>query len=493
METQIRKLAEEISTEEDEDLQFDRPLRILKIIRDLLKKRDSVSQKKSVAETTETSTQTQHVEISRATSFLNLQKSSTVRINNEDTQTVKVPPKRSGSGPPRSSDGDKAPFFHTNIRVIPKVRTGFVPILPRSPAKPAAPAPPPEETASENTSADKSIKKSKTQEKQMQSSEVFDKIELVDLGKKIATAIPVNLDGVNSTNISAIADKYLDDDDLFNNLLEAYSSFNPTTEIESDQEMNTPVTSPMPDDLSHEEISEQNLVEIENSTGDEGETTDSNKNQEPKVAEETNQDADRNDTLAQIVQSTISVVTENYEEDTAPLKNEKESLSLNQPKVKEPRVRKRSSKNLKKRKDDDAQVNSFQRQLRGIIDINSSVHQTNSGKDKQVSKPKPQLMEDNLIMSKFAFLCNEKINIPPEDKIKDTTTSKPNEEEKQASVIITNVDTKSQNSKPTKMKPAKRQRCKKCSACLAEPCGNCPPCRDKVCNGGRGILKKGCM
>ena len=486
MENQIRKLAEEISTEEDEDLQFDRPLRILKIIRDLLKKRDSVSQKKAVAEMTEASTQTQHVEISRATS-LNLQKSSSVRINNEDTQSVKVLPKRSGSGPPRSSDGDKAPFFHTNIRVIPKVRTGFVPILPRSPAKPAAPAPPPEETGSEN------IKKSKIQEKQMQSNEVFDKIELVDLGKKIATAIPVNLEGVNSTNISAIADKYLDDDDLFNNLLEAYSSFNPTTEIESDQEMNTPVTSPMPDDLSHEEISEQNFVEIEHLSEDEGEATDSNKNQEPKVTEETKADAERNDTLAQIVQSTISVVTENYEEDTAPLKNEKESLNLNQPKVKEPRVRKRSSKNLKKRKDDDAQLNSFQRQLRGIIDINSSVHHSNSGKDKQVSKPKPQLMEDNFIMSKFTFLCNEKINSLSEDKIEDTTNSKLNEEEKQASVDMSKNDTKNQNSKSTKMKPAKRQRCKRCPACLAEPCGNCPPCRDKVCNGGRGILKKGCM
>ena len=100
-------------------------------------------------------------------------------------------------------------------------------------------------------------------------------------------------------------------------------------------------------------------------------------------------------------------------------------------------------------------------------------------------------MEDNLIMSKFAFLCNEKINSPSEDIIEDTTNSKPNEEEKQASVVMSKNDTKNQNSKSTKMKPAKRQRCKKCPACLAEPCGNCPPCRDKVCNGGRGILKKG--
>ena len=93
-------------------------------------------------------------------------------------------------------------------------------------------------------------------------------------------------------------------------------------------------------------------------------------------------------------------------------------------------------------------------------------------------------------MSKFAFLCNEKINLSPKDKVE--PDSKTKEEEKQISVEIDNKDQKSKPIK-TKLKPPKRQRCKKCKACLAEPCGNCPPCRDKVCNGGRGILKKGCM
>ena len=240
--------------------------------------------------------------------------------------------------------------------------------------------------------------------------------------------------------------------------------------------------------MSHEEISEQNLQEP--SPMDEGEITDSNKNEEPKLVEEKTKDADKIDTLAQIVQSTISVVTENYEED-ASMENVKESSNLNQQlKVKEPRVRKRSSKNLKKRKEGDVQLNSFQRQLRGIIDINNSVNHTSSKKDQQVSKPKNQPTEENLIMSKFAFLCNEKINISPKEKVE--PVSKANKEEKQASV---NIDSRAQKLKPTKMKlkPAKRQRCKKCKACLAEPCGNCPPCRDKVCNGGRGILKKGCM
>ena len=582
METQIRELAEEISTEDDEDLQFDRPLRILKIIRDLLRKRKSVNQKKCFAETKETSTQTQ-VEISRISTpslryryspSFNFTNSSTERNENELTQTITVSPKRSGSGPPRSSNGDKPPFFHSNIRVIPKIRSGFVPILPRSPAKRPAPAPAlspeGEATTPENQPVDKNVKKSKPKQnngpddrEQYNVVQEFDEIELVDVGKKIATAIPA--DGVNSTNISAIADKYLDDEDLFYNLLEAYSSLkNPNTENDSDEEMNTPVTSPLPDDFCQGESGEQNLVEP--SPIDEGEIeenlqepspenvgeTDVNKNKDLKSAEETKQDADRLDTLAQLVQSTINDVTENYDEDTAPSKTESVD---NQAQLKEPRGRKRPSKKIERRKDCDGQLNSFQRQLRGIIDSNGSVNQTISDKKQPITQCNHEPVEKNPIMSKFASLCNEKIGNSSEDITKQN--SKPKEKEKQASVTessyVTNGSSKSQLSskcnpepaeenlvmakfaflskenmnippenlietiiKPKKqapvtessninpkvkiskekssmMKPAKRQRCKKCSACLSEPCGDCAPCRDKPSNGGKGKLKKRCM
>ena len=579
METQIREVAEEISTEDDEDLQFDRPLRILKIIRDLLRKRNSVNQKKCFVETKETSTQTQ-VEISRistATPSLRYRyspsftKSSTERNENEHTQAVTVSPKRSGSGPPRSRNGDKPPFFHSNIRVIPSVRSGFVPILPRSPGYRPAPAPAlspeGEATTPENQPVDKNVKKSKPKQnnslddrEQSKNVQEFDEIELVDVGKKIATAIPA--DGVTSTNISAIADKYLDDEDLFYNLLEAYSSLkNPNTENDSDEEMNTPVTSPLPDDLCQGESGEQNVVEP--SPVDEGEIegnveepspenvgeTDVNKNKELKSTEETKKDADRLDTLAQLVQSTINDVTENYDKDTAPSKTES---VVNQAQQKERRGRKRPSKKLEKRKDCDGQLTSFQRQLRGIIDSNGSVNQTISDKNQPIPQCNHEPVEKNPIMSKFASLCNEQISHSSDDITKQN--SKPKEEEKQVSVTesnnVTDGSSKSQLSpkcnpkpveenlvmskfaflskenmsfppenlietiskpkkqssvtegsninpkvqipkvKPSMMKPAKRQRCKKCPACLSEPCGDCAPCRDKPSNGGKGKLKK---
>ena len=61
VEDEIRKLAEEISTEDDDDeegleLKLDRPLRILKIIRGLVKNGDLVNQKRNYTEKKETST-----------------------------------------------------------------------------------------------------------------------------------------------------------------------------------------------------------------------------------------------------------------------------------------------------------------------------------------------------------------------------------------------------------------------------------------------------
>ena len=553
LETQIRELAEEISTEDDEDLKFDRPLRILKVIRGLLKKRDSVNKKKCAAETKETSTQTQ-VEASRISTT----------SENVFTQTDNVSPRRNGSGPPRSGNGDKAPFFHSNIRIIPNVRSGFVPILPRSPAKRPAPAPLQEgEATTPENQPDKNVKKSKPQQnnspddrEQSNVAQEFDEIELVDVGKKIATAIPA--DGVNSTNISAIADKYLDDEDLFYNLLEAYSSLkNPNAENESDEEMNTPVTSPLgPDDLGQGESDEQNLVEpssmdegeieqnIEEPDPENGGDTHVNESKEHKSSEEAKKDAERLDTLAQLVQSTINDVTENYDEDTAPIKIRTESV-VSQAQLKEPRGSKRPSKKLERQKDSDGQLNSFQRQLRGIIGKSGAVNHTISDRN-PVPQCNPEPVEKNPIMSKFTSLCNEKISLPSEHITEQN--SKPKEEEKQASVTegikITNLSSNSNpepleenlmskfaflsnekmnippesekvskpkkqasvtgssdiNSKvqipkvkPSMMKPAKRQRCKKCSACLSEPCGDCAPCRDKPSNGGKGKLKKRCM
>ena len=150
---------------------------------------------------------------------------------------------------------------------------------------------------------DKNVKKSKPKQnnspddrEQSNNVQEIDEIELVDVGKKIATAITA--DGVNSTNISAIADKYLDDEDLFYNLLEAYSSLkNPNTENDSDEEMNTPVTSPLPDDLCQGESGEQNVVEpvdegeieenLEEPSPENVGETDVNKNKELKSTEET--------------------------------------------------------------------------------------------------------------------------------------------------------------------------------------------------------------
>ena len=493
VETEVRKLAEEVSTEDDDELQFDRPVRILKIIRDLVKTGNLYNRKSNDAEKKDTSTQTSF-EISKDPEI----QGSAERLQTEDIQIVKALPKR--CDPPRNSDDKKAPFFHTNIRVIPKVRTDFVPILPRpirSPAKTVAPAPQASISTPENLNEENNVKKSSrpkerqdsvlNQQEQMSANELFDKIELEDLGKKIATAIPVNLEDVNSKNISDIADKYLDDDDLFNNLLEAYSSFNPTSEIESDQEMNTPVTSPTPDDINQVEFNYQNieLPSQENRVL----TTDNNENREVKtIGEEEKNDADKLDTLAQLVQNTINVVTEEYDEkDSNTGRNEATKL----PTSKEPRVRKQSSKSLKKRKEEsNGRLSSFQRQLKSIIGANSSVIQKSSDSSQLDSTPMPN--DDNLMMSKFTLLCNEKI-VPPKEVSKNVSV--PNEAEKPISVNENSKMSPSNQSSRTNRKQGKpkRQRCLHCAACLSEPCGKCLPCRDKVSNGGRGTLKKGCM
>ena len=107
--------------------------------------------------------------------------------------------------------------------------------------------------------------------------------------------------------------------------------------------------------------------------------------------------------------------------------------------------------------------------------VTESSNVTNGSSKSQLSpKCNPEPVDENLVMSKFAFLSKENMNIPPENFIETISKLK-----KQAPVTEgSNKNPKVQipKVKPSMIKPAKRQRCKKCSACLSEPCGDCAPC-----------------
>ena len=455
----------------------------------------------------------------------------------------------------------KVPFFHSNIRVVPS-KKGLVPIKPKpgtvrtigvqessqptsteSPTTQTTPTSVTETPGTENNfqerlrrqdnahstpsqlrERDRKGKPKKNPQPQTDEEFLNDLLDtdLKHLGNKIAATIPKNVD---TKNISDIADKYLDNDELFNDLLEVYKGFNPDTELESDDSrVNTPVTSPLPDkDLvdnhagADSDVEDNNAMEIvEIPDAIEGEAaeaaTDNTKGFDASLSttniEVPEVESNNMDTLAQLVQDTINVVTEGYNVSPVGKRSKRKKTT----------VRKRTTKKLKK--DSPANVQSFQRQLKGILHqdkINDTQQVDNSSKSETeqaasfLNGGNGDKKEENTIFSKFALLCQENLgdfkddldNDPVVSSVANQLDAENNEncDVKSDQVVTENLidynvvhdDEMVVEVLEGKSSKSKRQRCKTCTACLAQPCGVCAPCKDKVKNGGRGKLKKGCI
>ena len=214
------------------------------------------------------------------------------------------------------------------------------------------------------------------------------------------------------------------------------------------------------------------------------------------------------DTLAQLVQDTINVDTEGYIVSPIGKRSKRKKTA----------VRKRITK--KSKKDSPANVQSFQRQLKGILH-QDQINDTQQVKDSTKSETEQAASflndgegdkkEENTIFSKFALLCQENLgdfkddmdNDPVVSSVDNQLDAENNEncDVKSDQVVTENLvdynvvhdDEMVVEVLEGKSSKSRRQRCKTCTACLAKPCGVCAPCKDKVKNGGRGTLKKGCI
>ena len=572
-----------MSSNKNENLHFEQPLRILKTVAEIWKSNKSTSAKNAADDARVASTQTESPSTSTSVSqtSLNLrnfnlplpkvtqnvevqtsgdieQRKPTCTLDRENLPDIS-PIKIMRSGDKYKVDS-KVPFFHSNIRVVP-TKKGLMPIRPKPSTVRTIGAQessqPPTSTESPNTQTtptsvtetpgtennfqerlrrqdnahstpsqlrerDRKGKPKKNPQPQTDEEFLNDlDTDLKHLGNKIAATIPKNVD---TKNISDIADKYLDNDELFNDLLEVFKGFNPDTELESDDSrVNTPVTSPLPDqdlvdnhadgvDSDVEENNAMEIVEIPDAIeGDAAKAAADNTKGFDASLSTTNievpeVESNNMDTLAQLVQDTINVVTEGY--NVSPIGKRS--------KRKKTTVRKRTIKKLKK--DSPANVQSFQRQLKGILhqDQVNDTRQVNSKSETEqaasyLNGGDGDKKDGNTIFSKFALLCQENLgdfkddmdNDPVVSSVDNQLDAENNEncDVKSDQVVTENLvdynvvhdDEMVVEVLEGKSSKSRRQRCKTCTACLAKPCGVCAPCKDKVKNGGRGTLKKGCI
>ena len=445
----------------------------------------------------------------------------------------------------RSDKSDKSsPYFHHNIRVVKNLPRGLVPILPKPVSKVndnkkisskvvKTQNSPPEitditETPGTENNFQERLKRNevvhstpsqlrerdrKGKPKRLQQSDDDFLNELLGgVGNKIAGIIPKD---VKDKNISDLVDKHLDNDEFFEDLCKVVGAFDPEPESD-DSRVNTPVTSPLPDndsgenrmevDQSVEELpqNEENIVNVEDannvSKGFDASLTITTIEEEPE--EEKQDEVNHLDPLAQIVRDTINTVTEPYNNDPKPVQGKSPKKVVTR-RGRKPVPRKRPGRKVsapgvtlsvatdqrQKMLGGLSQMKGLLKQAQGFSGSNDSV---------KIVQTEENASESNGLWAKF-LLCNESLGA--EDKVKKTDDE--NNENFQTvdvqilpeniihdpNVLVEVIDEGSEGNQKGK---TKRQRCKKCPACQTPNCGICPECKDKIKFGGRGKLKKGC-
>jgi len=469
------------------------------------------------------------------------------------------------SARPRSVSPPKTnvPFFHSNIRVLP--RQGFVPILPKPGTVPVGPPIPVSKKkkkgnlkksstagcslisgtpVSENNFQSRLLAGENSQSTPSQGVKVKDSRklkpkknkdsdeeflnELLGIGDKIASLIPKN---ISAQNISDIADKGLDNPGLMENLINVLEDLGDAEESEDDSRVNTPVTSPLPDFDSRENIStelnephnsdenQDNLEEVEASQGFDAELSVTAVESPEEPARSENVPNSNIDTLAMIVNNTINTVTEPY---ISPSKtNQAPSQST---KTRKRKASPRHKDNPKKPRPVDNVVDVEQttpevsmKSATPPLSINKFRMQFKSVLGKTIdSAPKETgpVIADNPVLSRLAqmtrqtFDRNLEIIEVKEEEDTDLTReaseaileeSEVKEEEIHITDILPEMDVVVNEQLVQQMFPCapkghrkKGPRCKQCPGCTRPDCGQCKNCKDKIKFGGDGHLKQAC-
>lgn len=461
--------------------------------------------------------------------------------------------------PPKTN----VPFFHSNIRVLP--RQGFVPILPKPGSVPVGPPIPVSKKkkgnlkksstagcslisgtpvsennfqsrllAGENSHSTPSqgvkVKDSrKLKPKKNKDSDEEFLNELLGIGDKIASLIPKN---ITAQNISDIADKGLDNPGLMETLLNVLEDLGDAEESEDDSRVNTPVTSPLPDFDSRENIStdlnepdnsgenQDNLVEVEASQGFDAElsVTAVENPEEPAMTE--NVPSSSIDTLAMIVNNTINTVTEPYispsNPNQAPSQSTKTRKRKASPRHKDNPKKIRPYENVgdleqspaeisnRKSASPPLNINKFRMQFKSVLG------QTMESAPRETGP----VIADNPVLARLAqmtrqtFDRNLEIIEVKEEEDSDLTReaseaileeSEVKEEEIHITDILPEMDVVVNDQLVEQMFPSapkghrkKGPRCKQCPGCTRPDCGQCKNCKDKIKFGGDGHLKQAC-
>ena len=510
----ITELAEGVSSEDSDELQYLPPLKLLSLVAQHLTSAaispPAMANKLSQTDRTD-------LKIFQSTESQTNKENETPG-EKEAVQTVSsksaknIEPIARGSGS----------YFHPNIRVPPPPRPGLQPILPKpkfDSEKPSsqtkgtskeADTPFNDNNFQERLSRDEiihstpSLLRERDRKKSKQSDDEFLN-ELLNLGQKIVSLLPENVSAENipsKADIADIAKEGAYDEGIMTDFLNMFgesSGRDDTRETSEDVDsrVNTPVTSPVPDFkegvdppaiTEPEEILEVLPVADDEVPGDQSKGFDAS-------LSVTHVDSNVMDILGRVVNETINVVTrpiikQNF---TASAPAEP-PVTKNKRKRKTPKIGQIGqdvSKKVKKQED----VTDFRRKFRGVV---SSVEGPSPPQEEKVTVPKENTdrkTEDLIfsLSSDILYSMRNGDNKPEIDAARERHISSEDiniiadpDFDKNIVVVVEEEGAKPEDSK-------RRGRCLNCPGCKAPPCNQCRPCKDKKVNGGPGTLKKGCI